>query len=86
MTTYEPGDGAAAGDYTVLVTKGTAITAAEGGHDPENPEAYGPGGHGGAQAASDSGLPEKYSRADLSPLTATVNAGENPPMELELQP
>jgi hypothetical protein len=79
LTTYDAEDGAAAGAYSVLVTK--SVSAASAG--PTGHEAYAKGGPAAAhsRAAVQQGasmLPEKYSSRDKTPLEATVKAdGEN---------
>jgi hypothetical protein len=89
LTTYDPGDGAAAGDYVVLVTKSTvSSTAGPPAHDPSHPVS-GEAMHAarGAQAAeAETALPEKYSRADQSDLKATVKAGTNDELNFDLKP
>ncbi len=85
LKTYEPDDGAAAGDFIVLVAKPTsggsssmtleeAHAAATSG-EPANPARS----HAqAAQNAPKSEVPEKYGLVDQSDLTATVAAeGEN---------
>jgi hypothetical protein len=89
LTTYDANDGAAAGDYIVLVTKTiVSTTAAPPAHDPNNPN---PGASmhsaGGAQAGQgETALPEKYSRVDQSDLTATVKAATNDEINFDLKP
>ena len=80
LRTYEPGDGAAAGEFVVLVSK-QEVSAAPNpglGHDPNNPSAFDSSvvtqQHAAQQQASKSLLPEKYSAIDQSDLTATVSA------------
>jgi len=93
LTTYDGGDGAAAGDYVVLVTKSAPAAGSParlGSHDPNNiPNANAMhSGPTGAGASSDSGslLPEKYSRADQSDLTATVKPDAENEFNFELKP
>ena len=88
LTTYEAGDGAAAGEYTVVVTK----TAAGPGLDPEQvhaAEAAGGGttaaGHGAAQAESGSALPSRYASPAETPLKATVGADAENHFEFPLE-
>ncbi len=81
LTTYDAGDGAAAGSYKVMVYK-TAPKAANSApqHDPTGAAGasmpQGHGGKAGAGGGSGSLLPEKYATAD-TPLQKTVNEGEN---------
>jgi hypothetical protein len=81
LTTYEPGDGAAAGDYAVVVSKVVAAppVKSDAGHSAD-PFAADNSGHGANAAAPESVLmvPPQYSKADQTPLKATVSAdGEN---------
>ena len=87
LTTYGGGDGAAAGDYKVLVTL-TVTSAPEaapagGAHDAEPPG----GSHSAAAAKSRVGslLPEKFSDPDQTPLTAKVEPGGANDFTLELK-
>lgn len=95
VTTYDDGDGAAAGRYAVLVIKqsggGSGGGASIGGHNPDNPNApfaspsHAVGRRGKTVSRSTSTLPEKYSNADQSDLKATVKEGENE-LNFELKP
>ena len=89
LTTYEGGDGAAAGDYVAIVTKSVASS------DPTaaSHEAYASGKTDASamhsaekSSAPTSGLPEKYSRVDQSDLKATVTADGDNVFNLELKP
>lgn len=83
LTTYDANDGAAEGDYVVLVTKSAApasdSSAGDSQHDAMTSGGGGgaPGGHGagsgGEDEAGGSLLPEKYSDTGQSGLTATVS-------------
>jgi hypothetical protein len=96
LTTYEAGDGAAAGSFVVLVTKSGAGAGSSGG--PTSHDAYVASGqnanamHAAAQkgqgAAADSGslLPEKYSNIGASPLNVTVPADDPNAYNFDLQP
>ncbi|HEX6986969.1 MAG TPA: carboxypeptidase-like regulatory domain-containing protein [Planctomycetaceae bacterium] len=93
VTTYESGDGAAAGKYVVLVSKEVAPSNSTGpatGHDPNNPTAFRAPSHSGAQlrglSSASSGLPEKYSRADQSDLNVEVKSDGENNFNLELKP
>lgn len=80
LRTYEDGDGAAAGDYTVLVMKETVTAAAAPTHDEVVASGGSPQAHSGAPGASTtkSELPTKYSSQATSDLKATVTEdGEN---------
>ncbi len=83
LTTYESGDGAAAGDYVALVTKDVAAPAAAApsgnhaqGYDQQR-RTSGAHGAAAARAGSGSALPDKYGKMDQSPFTATVKEGDN---------
>jgi hypothetical protein len=78
----------------VLISKsagGTGTPAGpEGGHDPNNPEAFQApsGGHkaqgGGAAGGGGSLLPERYVKAETTPLAAEVTAGGENTFEFDL--
>ena len=82
LTTYEAGDGAAAGAYDVILSKSTP---AETSGQAVSHEAYASGGalpsHSGPQGGvpqSQSLLPDRYSKTGESGLEATVTPdGEN---------
>ncbi|MGN6544923.1 MAG: hypothetical protein ACTHK7_07725 [Aureliella sp.] len=81
LTTYDSGDGAVAGEYKIMVSKSAPSAApAEPQHDPTgqsvpaSPQHSGPRG---AAAGPSSLLPEKYSRADTTPISKTVKEGDN---------
>jgi hypothetical protein len=80
LTTYEPGDGAAPGDYAVVVIKVVpgASTGAEEQHSSD-PYAEVNSGHGAKSADTGVAMVQpKYGNADETPLTATVKAdGDN---------
>ena len=94
LTTYDPGDGAAAGDYVVLVTKELAAAGAatpDAGHDPTGKKFVDRNaGHAEQSAeggtASTAGLPEKYGRTGTSDLTATVKADGSNAFSFDLKP
>lgn len=98
LTTYEAGDGAAEGDYTVLVTKEIAAAGASSqptGHDAKSATSFDSSAGHSAQSSGDaggaamgsSGLPAKYSSPTSSSLTATVKAdGKNEKVDFDLQP
>jgi hypothetical protein len=82
LTTYDAADGAAAGDYVVLVTKNTASAAGPSESDAHDQVAAGGGAPQGHDAAEDgddnAGLPANYAQKDTSDLKATVkSSGEN---------
>lgn len=86
LTTYDSGDGAAAGIYKVLVYKMNEAAAstepALPAHDPTGagPSAPPPahsGPKGGQKKAGGSLLPEKYMKADTTTITKNVVGGEN---------
>lgn len=92
LTTYDGGDGAAAGNYAVLVLKedpsSQAETTSSGGH---NPGAVPDGSkmHAAQQAKKSSGgggLPAKYGKASETPLSAKVEANGANEFNLDLAP
>lgn len=89
LTTYDPGDGAAPGDYTVLVTKegASATSAMPTGHDPTGAKPVDSAAmHSAQKVAGPTGLlPSKYSAATSSDLKVTVKDGDND-IPLELKP
>ena len=89
LTTYEPGDGAAAGEYAVLVTKSTPSAAsAKPAHGVD--VVYNPSHSGGrtkaAQAADTGALPAQYSDWAKTPLSANVEPGGKNEFNFELTP
>lgn len=73
LTTYDAGDGAAAGEYSVVVmkVKPAAASPADAGHG----QAVTAGGHSGAAAQSTANLvPEQYGDSSKTPLAAKVEA------------
>ncbi len=87
LTTYESGDGAAAGRYMVVVKKVDAEKAsaeASAQHGTDVTKDYG-GGH--SQAAVKTGgslIPGKYGDSNETPLTATVEAGKENAFDFDL--
>jgi hypothetical protein len=81
LTTYESGDGAAVGNYTVLVVKSAPPPAAPlTGHSSANNKSYDASTmHSATKPEGDKGtlLPEKYSLATQSDLKCQVKAGPN---------
>jgi hypothetical protein len=92
LTTYDGGDGAAAGDYVVLVTKVSASppTTTLGGHDPKNipSGASMHAAQNAAAAAGDAGstLPEKYGRREQSDPNTTVKSSNDNVLDFDLKP
>jgi len=95
LTTYDTGDGAAAGDYVVLVTKIVAAptsAAPLGPHDASAKSA--PSGdtmHAAQSAAGGGGdagsaLPERYGRPNESDLKATVKSSGENVFDFDLKP
>lgn len=88
LTTYDTGDGAVEGEYTVLVLKQAAPSGATGpvGHDPKN-TAVGASMHAAAKKAPKEGtpLPAKYSQVGQSDLKAKVETKSNV-IDLSLNP
>lgn len=90
LMTYDEDDGAAAGDYVVLVTK----TAGAGGGSDDAPQPgdadYGqPPSHSAEEESDDSGkslVPERYTTRDTSNLTATVKTDGKNEFNFDLKP
>ncbi|MCA8995046.1 MAG: hypothetical protein KDA88_23920 [Planctomycetaceae bacterium] len=90
LTTYDPLDGAAAGNYKVMLYKrDPASVAAAGppahGVDAEGTPAGAHTGNGGAATASDSLIPDVYTKADSTTLQTSVKAGDNEDLNFDLQ-
>lgn len=91
LTTYEPGDGAAAGEYAVLVTKSTPSTAPPPPPPPHGPDVQYTPMHSGSQKkgtaqAPATGLPAQYSDRGRTPLSATVKPDDENVFDFELTP
>lgn len=89
LTTYDSGDGAAAGDYTALVTKEGASTLSPTapGHDPTGTKPAEVGMHDAQKPAGPTGLlPSKYSSATSSDLKVTVKTDGANEVALDLKP
>lgn len=91
LTTYEFGDGAAAGSYKVLVTK--TMVAASGdaggglGDEGHEEEAEKAAGHSKKDAAPSTNLvPEKYSSPMTTVLDAEVKSSGDNKFEFEIKP
>jgi hypothetical protein len=93
LTTYEAGDGAVAGDYVVLVSKGggdsaqTATTSHEAYAARQTVTMHKPGGRGASAggSGSSSALPSKYANVQTSDLRVTVKEESNQ-IDLPLSP
>jgi hypothetical protein len=90
LTTYDGGDGAAAGPYVVMVVKESAVAApaemAHGVDAPGGPPAHAAAGGGTAGAPDASSmLPKKYA-GQTSPLQATVTADAENNFPFDLAP
>lgn len=91
LTTYEFGDGAAAGSYKVLVTK-TMVMATGGASDGLDDEGHeeaeeNAASHDKKGAAPDANLvPEKYSSPENSTLDAEVKASGDNTFTFEITP
>lgn len=82
LTTYDPLDGAAEGNYAVLVSKYVAPpadeVAEEAGHSDDPNANFDPAGHSAGAAAAPSVVSPKYASKTTSPLRAVVSPdGEN---------
>lgn len=92
LTTYDPNDGAAAGDYVVLVAKTGSSSPAETEQDMHQALNSGESAeaamHAGAQEKESSGslLPEKYGSAGSSDLAATVTESGDNKFDFDLSP
>ena len=75
LTTWESGDGAMAGDYTVKIVKFESAAVDESGIEADDEGAFIPTTEDSGQQTS--ALPEKYSNPGTSELKATVAAGAN---------
>lgn len=88
LMTYDAGDGAAEGEFVVLVSKASASKpAGPTGHDPS--KLYDSrNAHSQANPANsgEPGLPEKYSRIDQSDLRVKVEKSGKNDFNLELKP
>ncbi|MCA8998568.1 MAG: carboxypeptidase regulatory-like domain-containing protein [Planctomycetaceae bacterium] len=91
LTTYEAGDGAAAGNYKVLVSKSGGSPAKESSpqsvHDAISTGGPPPSAHSGPSAPGDgSSLPQQYAGSETTPLTATVEEGKENVFDFQLEP
>lgn len=78
LTTYRAGDGAAEGDFTVLVAMTEAPAAdanANADHGTDPTKSYGTSHSAGKPKSGGGVLPPKFSDPDKSGLSATVKAG-----------
>lgn len=88
LQTYEPGDGAAAGEYVVTVQKSEAPAASNASGEElfrQMEEKAKAGQPAGAEAAPKALLPEKYSRPESSDLKAVVPGSDPKAFEFDLQ-
>lgn len=96
LTTYEADDGAAPGDYKVMVTKSAGGSKAGGApsHDPNDPQASSADPqamHAAARTSSgenlsSSLLPQKYASKADTDLTASVTDGDSNKIDFDLKP
>jgi hypothetical protein len=88
LTTYEAGDGAAAGDYAVVVMKATAapVSPADAAHEAET-AGTAVDAHAAAQAGGERALllPSRYTNAMETPLRATVEADKTNHFPLKVE-
>lgn len=93
MTTYEAQDGAAAGDYAVVVKKIAVPTSDDGMNEEEGHSADGTGemddgGHD-SQTAESTGagnlVPQNYGSASSTPLSATVEEKDDNVFDFDIQ-
>lgn len=91
LTTYDPGDGAAEGEYKVMVTKeGAPANAGPVGHDPNKPPS-GSAMHSARQATGGSAaaaglLPAKYNSSTTTDLNATISNSAANDFTFDLKP
>ena len=84
LTTYESGDGAPAGSYTVTVTKfDQTATESQGSGNPEDGDYVPPPDNPAPTPPPKSLVPEKYNSARTSDLTHEISSGTNA-IDLEL--
>lgn len=88
LTTYDGGDGAAEGEFVVLVTKNSsAPPAGPPAHDPSKPfDSRAAHAQQSAAQATEAGLPQKYSRIDQSDLLAKVQKSGKNDFSFDLKP
>jgi hypothetical protein len=70
LTTIRSGDGAVPGEYRVTLTRYVSAPRRKGIE--------------GEEAPARNLIPDKYARADSTPLTATIRAGANDPVRIEI--
>ncbi|QDU36338.1 hypothetical protein Mal4_06230 [Maioricimonas rarisocia] len=90
LSTYGGNDGAAAGSYSVVVTKplgGGGTASAEDAHGTDPTANYDAGGgHGAAGGEGTAGaVPERYSNSDQTPLSAEVSADDENRFDFEIE-
>jgi len=76
LTTFEPGDGAEAGDYVVMISKRETTPGDPSYGDPDSPN-YGKKAPPSAEPQTTDLLPKKYGSVTTSGLTAGVTEGDN---------
>lgn len=88
LTTYDGGDGAAEGEFVVLVTKSAAsTTTTPPAHDPSKPfDSRAAHAQQSAVQSAEVALPQKYSRIDQSDLLAKVQKSGKNDFSFELKP
>ncbi len=94
LTTYNAEDGAAAGDYVVLISKFVAPASSADGTDPghsddpyadSNDNSHAAGGSKKSGSSGGSLIPDRYGAKEASPLKATVEAGAENKFDFVLQ-
>lgn len=91
LMTYSPGDGAAAGRYSVLVTKylgdateSSGVDAAHGADPTKNYDSN--SGHDArVTQKTKNAIPAKYAKVDTTPLSVMVEAGGDNKFDLEIK-
>jgi hypothetical protein len=86
LTTYDAGDGAAAGQFSVVISKSTAPAASgdDTGHSDDPYVEVASSHSAGAKSEAGGGVPEQYTRSDTTPLNATVSADGTNRFDFEL--
>lgn len=79
LRTYAEADGAAAGEYAVIISKAADAPAEEAAHGPDFETPAYPGQKAGSV------LPEEYASAATTPLTATVTEGGENNIDFSLE-
>ncbi|QDU09860.1 carboxypeptidase-like regulatory domain-containing protein [Gimesia aquarii] len=91
LMTYSPGDGAAAGRYSVLVNKyvgnATETSGSDAAHGADPTKNYDSNSGHDARATkkTENAIPAKYAKVDTTPLSVMVEAGGDNKFDLEIK-